>query len=74
MASRAVRIAVPGCSPDTLAQALRAQTPGVVGRINDGHMLLDMLTVTDAELPEMAAAVSAAVAGLADAAPRQHPA
>ncbi len=74
VASRAVRLAAPGCSPDTLAHALRTQTPAVVGRINDGHMLLDMLTVTDAELPEMAAAVSAALAGLADAAPRQHPA
>ncbi len=67
VASRAVRLAVPGCSPDTLAHALRAQTPAVVGRIHGGCLLLDMLTVAEAELPELAAAV-------ADAVLRQHPA
>ena len=70
VASRAVRLAAPGCSPDTLAHALRAQTPAVVGRIHGGCLLLDMLTVPDAELAELAAAVRAA---MADAAPRQHP-
>ncbi len=74
VASRAVRLAVPGCSPDTLARALRTQTPAVVGRIHDGCLLLDMLTVADAELPDVAAAIFAAVAGLADAAPGQLPA
>ena len=43
--------------PDRLAALLRAHRPAVVGRIVDGCVLLDMLTVSDTELPELAEAV-----------------
>ncbi len=62
IASAAVRIAAPGRSPDALAAALRAQHPAVVGRIHDGRLTLDMLTVTDAELDDLAQAVRHATA------------
>ena len=39
------------------AALLRTGQPAVVGRIADGRLLLDMLTVSDAELPELAEAL-----------------
>ena len=47
--------------PDRLAALLRAHRPAVVGRIVDGCVLLDMLTVSDTDLPELAEAVRAVV-------------
>jgi L-seryl-tRNA(Ser) seleniumtransferase len=46
--------------PDALAAALRAADPPVVGRIQDGRLLLDPRTLTDDEADVAAAAVRAA--------------
>jgi len=39
-----------------------ADDPAVIGRINEGRLLLDVLTVSDEELPELTAAVRAVLA------------
>ncbi len=59
--SRAVALS-PAIGVDRAAALLRAGTPAVVGRIFEGRILLDMLAVADAELPELAAAVRSALA------------
>ncbi len=59
MASWAVRVAGP--EPEALSARLRAQTPAVVGRIDDGALVLDMLTVRDGELDALIAALTAAL-------------
>jgi L-seryl-tRNA(Ser) seleniumtransferase len=46
--------------PDALAAALRATDPPLVGRIQDGRLLLDPRTLTDEEADLAAAAVRAA--------------
>ncbi len=58
IASRAVALDL-AMGADAAAAVLRARTPAVVGRIADGRLLCDMLTVTDAELPELAQALKA---------------
>ena len=55
--SRALVLDVP--SADCIAAALRAGDPPVVGRIQDGRLLIDMLTVRDEDLPDLAAALRA---------------
>jgi len=55
--SRAV--ALPAVTADQLARRLRLQRPAVVGRIVDGRFALDVLTIAEAELDEVAAAVAA---------------
>ena len=45
---------------ESLAEPLRAGEPPVVGVVRDGRLLLDCLTLTDADAEEAAAAVSAA--------------
>ena len=45
---------------ESLAAPLRAGEPPVVGVVRDGRLLLDCRTLTDAEVDEVAAAVSAA--------------
>jgi L-seryl-tRNA(Ser) seleniumtransferase len=45
---------------ESLAEPLRAGEPPVVGVVRDGRLLLDCLTLTDAETDEAAAAVQAA--------------
>jgi len=45
---------------ESLAAPLRAGEPPVVGVVRDGRLLLDCRTLTDAEIDEVAAAVSAA--------------
>ena len=45
---------------ESLAEPLRAGEPPVVGVVRDGRLLLDCLTLTDAEADEAAAAVRAA--------------
>jgi L-seryl-tRNA(Ser) seleniumtransferase len=46
---------------DALARALRTGTPPVIGRIEDGRVLLDPRTLTDAEAEAAAAAAAAAL-------------
>ena len=58
IASRAVALDLP-MGADAAAAMLRAGTPAVVGRIAEGQLLLDMLTVADAELPDLAGALKA---------------
>jgi L-seryl-tRNA(Ser) seleniumtransferase len=48
-------------APDVLAAQLRAGRPGVVGRVAGGKLMLDMLTVADQEVIELAAAVRSAL-------------
>jgi L-seryl-tRNA(Ser) seleniumtransferase len=55
----AVRSAI---APDELALRLRAGDPPVIARIEDGRLLLDPRTLTDAEADEAAAAVHRALA------------
>ena len=55
--SRAVRVQVAGVSPDALAARLRANHPAVAGRIHAGALLLDVLCLTDADLPIVAGAM-----------------
>ena len=55
-------VAIPG-APDALAAALRAGDPPVVGRIEDGRLLLDPRTLADDEVSLAAAAVRAVLAG-----------
>jgi L-seryl-tRNA(Ser) seleniumtransferase len=51
-------VAVPGVSPDQLAARLRAADPPVIGRIEEGRLLLDPRTLADDELPLVARALS----------------
>ncbi len=46
-------------TPDALAAQLRAGRPGVIGRVGGGKLILDMLTLADEEVIEVAAAVRA---------------
>jgi L-seryl-tRNA(Ser) seleniumtransferase len=62
LASWAVALGQTKLSPDALAAQLRAGRPGVVGRVAGGKLILDMLTVADEEVIELAAAVRAALA------------
>jgi L-seryl-tRNA(Ser) seleniumtransferase len=56
----AVALDPPVEGAEALARALRQGDPSVVGRIQDGALLLDPRTLTDEEAVEAAAAVSAA--------------
>jgi L-seryl-tRNA(Ser) seleniumtransferase len=58
--SVAVVLPTSNLPPESLAARLRAFTPPVIGRIADGRVLLDMLTVDDSDLETIAAAVRAA--------------
>lgn len=60
MPSRAVALRPPG-GAEALAARLRAGIPAVVGRLSHGCLLLDMLAVSDADLPDLAAAVRRAL-------------
>lgn len=48
----------PAGDPQKLAQALSAHRPPVIGRIQDQALLLDVRTLADHELPEVARAVT----------------
>ena len=52
-----------GGAPDALAARLRAADPPVVGRIQDGRLLLDPRTLAEDDVDVVAAAVRAARAG-----------
>jgi L-seryl-tRNA(Ser) seleniumtransferase len=58
IASRAV-VLRPQVGAEEAADLLRSGHPAVIGRIKDGRLLLDLLTVSDHELPELAAALRA---------------
>ena len=58
-----VGITLSAAAPDALAGRLRGGSPPVIGRIVDGCVLLDMLTVDDDEAPDLARAVQAALLG-----------
>ncbi len=64
LASRAVTVSHPQLGPDEIARRLRAGRPAVVGRIAGGRLVLDMLTVADEELDELAAAVRTALSAI----------
>jgi L-seryl-tRNA(Ser) seleniumtransferase len=61
IASRALVLTGPH-DPDALAASLRAQAPPVIARIAENRVILDMLTIADDDLPELAAALRAAAA------------
>jgi L-seryl-tRNA(Ser) seleniumtransferase len=61
LASWAVALSHADQAPDRLAAQLRRGRPGVVGRVAGGKVILDMLTVADEEVIEVAAAVKAAL-------------
>ena len=50
---------------DALAAALRNGDPAILGRIEDGRVLLDPRTLTDAEVGLAAEAVASVVAAIA---------
>ena len=56
--SAAVALRRAGLSADALAAALRALSPPVVARIEDGRVLLDLRSVVEEEDAELAAALS----------------
>jgi L-seryl-tRNA(Ser) seleniumtransferase len=56
IASRALTL-TPGMGAERATQLLRSGHPPVIGRIKEGRVLLDMLTVSDNDLPELAAAL-----------------
>ena len=51
-----------GIGAEEAAGLLRSCHPAVIGRIKDGRLLLDMVAVTDDELPELAAALRTVLA------------
>lgn len=61
IASRAVALHL-RVGVEDAASLLRSGHPAVIGRINEERLLLDMLTVSDSELPELAAAVRTVLA------------
>jgi L-seryl-tRNA(Ser) seleniumtransferase len=61
IASRAVALN-PGIGAEAAAGLLRSHHPAVIARIQDGRLLLDMVAVSNDELPELAAALRAVLA------------
>ena len=61
IASRAVALH-PRVGAEAAAALLRSGHPAVIGRIKDANLLLDMLTVSDVELPELAEALRTVLA------------
>ncbi|MFM7719342.1 MAG: L-seryl-tRNA(Sec) selenium transferase, partial [Actinomycetota bacterium] len=64
IASAAVEVR--SASPDGLATRLRVGRPSVVARTDDGRILLDLRTVADDEVDDLARAVRRALAGSGD--------
>lgn len=52
-----VSVALPELPATELARRLRLNRPAIVGRVQNGRLLLDMLTVADCELETIAAAL-----------------
>ena len=59
--SRSVALRSSAIGTEDLARSLRVGTTPVLGRIERDRVLLDLRTVTDAELPDLAAAVRVAL-------------
>lgn len=60
--TRLVALNTPTIEAGDLARRLRRHRPAVVGRVKDGRLLLDLRTVAESELPEIAAACRAVLA------------
>jgi L-seryl-tRNA(Ser) seleniumtransferase len=56
-----IAVTADGLSDDDLARRLRTGTPSVVGRVQDGRILLDLRCVFDRQEDDLVAAVHAAV-------------
>lgn len=52
--SWAVQVAADGLAPDDLAARLRTGEPSILPRVADGAVLLDLRTIEDGEIPEIA--------------------
>jgi L-seryl-tRNA(Ser) seleniumtransferase len=61
IASRALALQ-PRVGAEEAANLLRSAHPAVIGRIHDERLLFDMLTVSDSELPDLAAALRTVLA------------
>ncbi|HET6496654.1 MAG TPA: L-seryl-tRNA(Sec) selenium transferase, partial [Thermoleophilia bacterium] len=55
--SVAVVVSVPGEVVHDLAAALRSDTPAVICRVHEDHLLFDLRAVSDTEVDELAAAI-----------------
>lgn len=55
--SRLIEVTVDGVPPKRLEELLRSTTPPVVGRLQKDRFLLDVRTLTDAEIPLLASAL-----------------
>ena len=60
--TRIVTLREHGLSTGELARRLRLHRPAVVGRISGGRLTLDMRTLDDGDLPEIAGAIGAVLA------------
>lgn len=58
--SRLIEVTIEGMTPHRLEELLRCTTPPVVGRLQKDRFLLDVRTLTDNELPLLAAALQQA--------------
>jgi L-seryl-tRNA(Ser) seleniumtransferase len=56
-----IAIAVEGVSESELASRLRADTPAVIGRVQDGRLLLDLRAVFERQEEELFAATRSAI-------------
>jgi len=65
--TRTVTLRTPGLSTGELARRLRLHCPAVVGRISGGRLTLDVRTLEDRDLAEIAGAVSTVLAGATSA-------
>jgi len=65
LATAVIEISSRDVSDAELAARLRTGTPAVLGRVQDGKVLLDMRTVFDDQMEPLVEAVRAAVSGLA---------
>ena len=61
LSSFAIAVRAKALSADTMALRLRMGTPAVVGRIQDGALLLDMRTVGDSDLADLTSAIRRAL-------------
>jgi len=59
--SQGVRLAPSAVSVDELGRRLRRGDPPIIGRIEEGALILDMLTVADDEIAALAAGIKRAI-------------
>jgi len=58
-----VAVTADGMSDETIAERLRAGTPAVLARVQDGRVLFDLRTVFESQEPQLVEAVRSAVRG-----------